>query len=238
MCKLRQKAVTPARQTGAAAFAGQRRRAQEFAHRAIELAARGDTQEVAARYATEQAVRSSVFGDCQRARAGVAQGLKLARGRLSLQGAALAFALCGESNRTKMLVDEIAQRFPADTLINEVRLPVIRAALELQRGNPAQAMDQLKSTSRYEEAAEFWPPYLRGQAYLKLGGRAEAAAEFQKILDHRVYAPFSPLYPLAQLGLARPTQNRKAYDDFLALWKDADAELPLLLAARKEAEQK
>jgi eukaryotic-like serine/threonine-protein kinase len=225
-------------QTGAAAFAGQRRRAQELASRAIELAARGDTQEVAARYAAEQALRSAVFGDCRQARASAAQGLKLARGRLSLPGAALAFALCGESNQTKMLLDEIAQRFPTDTLINELWLPVIQAAVELQRGNPPQAIDKLKSTSRYEEAAEFWPPYLRGQAYLQLKEGVGAAAEFQKILDHRGYAPFSPLYPIAQLGLARATQSQKAYDDFLALWKDADADLPLLLAARKEAKQK
>ena len=146
-------------------------------------------------------------------------------------------ALCGESNRTKMLVDEIGKQFPADTFMNEVRLPVIRAALELQRGNAAQAIDELKPTSRYEEAAEFWPPYLRGQAYLKLGRRTEAAAEFRKILDHRGYAPFSPLYPLAQLGLARATENRKTYDEFLVIWKNADEELPLLLSARKEAEK-
>jgi predicted Zn-dependent protease len=151
---------------------------------------------------------------------------------------ASSFALCGESNQAKMLLDEIAQRFPADTLINELWLPVIQAAVELQRGNAAQAIDKLKSTSRYEEAAEFWPPYLRGQAYLKLKESVGATAEFQKILDHRGYAPFSPLYPLAQLGLARGTQRQKAYDDLLTLWKDADAELPLLLAARKEAKSK
>jgi len=225
-------------QTGAAAFAGQLRRAQELARRAIEQSARGDTQEVAARFAIEQALRSAVFGDCRQARAGAAQALKLARRRLPLTSAALAFALCGEGNQSKLLVDEIAQRFPTDTLINELWLPLIQAAVELQRGNAAQAIDKLKSTSRYEEAAEFWPPYLRGEAYLKLRESAKAAAEFQKILDHRGYAPFSPLYPLAQLGLARATQNREAYDDFLTLWKDADQELPLLLTARKEAEQK
>lgn len=79
---------------------------------------------------------------------------------------------------------------------------------------------------------------LRGQAYLQLKESVGAAVEFQKILDHRGYAPFPPLYPLAQLGLARATQSQKAYDDFQVLWKDADAELPVLLAARKEAKQK
>ena len=73
---------------------------------------------------------------------------------------------------------------------------------------------------------------------MKLRQRSEAAAEFQKILDHRGYAPLSPLYPLAMLGLARATESQKAYNDLLTLWKDADAKLPLLLTARKEAERK
>jgi len=160
---------------------------------------------------------------------------QLARGRISLPRAALAFALCGDSGQAKAVLDEVARGFPEDTLINELWLPMIRAALELQLGNAEQTLDQLNSTSRYEAAAEFWPGYLRGQAYLKLKKTAEAAAEFQNVLDHRGYALLSPLYPLAQLGLARATQSRKAYDSFLALWKDADAEMPLLLAVRKEA---
>ncbi|MFN0120210.1 MAG: hypothetical protein ACKV2V_06885, partial [Blastocatellia bacterium] len=73
---------------------------------------------------------------------------------------------------------------------------------------------------------------------LQLKQTTEAAAEFQKILDHRGYAPLSPLYPLAQLGLARATQSRKAYDEFFAAWKEADADLPLLRAARNEAAKK
>src|SRR5262249_38665795 len=169
-------------QVSSAGFAGQRR-AQELARRAIELAAPGDTQEVAAGYAAEQALRSAVFGDCQQARADAAQALKLARGRISLTRAALALALCGESNQAKKLLDEIGKRFPADTLINELWLPAIRSAVELHHGKAEQAVAQLQSTSRYEAAAEFWPPYLRGQAYLKLKKSEEAAAEFQKILD-------------------------------------------------------
>lgn len=225
-------------QTGGVAFSGHWRRAQELARRAIDLPARGETREVAARYAVEQALRGAVFGDCRQARADAAQGLKLARGRLSLTRASLAFALCGQTTQAKTLLDEVAKRFPEDTLINELWLPTIRAALQLERGSAAQAIDQLQPTIRYEAAAEFWPQYLRGQAYLKLKQNRHAAAEFQKILGHRGYAPLSPLYPLAQLGLARATQSRKAYDDFLTLWKDADAELPLLLTARQEAEQK
>ncbi len=231
-------------QTGAAACAGQWRQAQEFSRRAIDLAGRGDTTEVAARYATEQALRGAVFGDCRQARVEVAQGLKLARGRMLLSRAALALSLCGETHQAQQLVDEVSKLYPEDTLMNAIWLPLIRAALELQRGNAAQAIEQLQATTRYEAAAEFWPQYLRSQAYLKLGRGAEAASEFQKILDHRGWAPTSPLYPLAHLGLARAAllqgdtaKAQKSYQDFFALWKDADADLPVLIEAKKEYEK-
>ncbi|MGH9848988.1 MAG: hypothetical protein ACREBD_03945, partial [Blastocatellia bacterium] len=232
-------------QTGAAAFAGQWRQAQEFSRRAIDLAARGDNRELAARYATEQALRSAVFGACQDSKTSAAQGLAFRRGRLPLERAALALALCGAAPQAQTLADELARRFPEDTLSQEVWLPLIRAAINLQRsgaGNgAAQALEQLRNTSCYEAVAEFWPQYLRGQAYLKLGREAESVAEFQKILDHRGYAPLSALYPLALLGLARAAaltgntaNGRKALENFQAVWKEADADLPLLSAVKRE----
>ncbi len=230
-------------QAGAAAFAGQWRQAQELARRAVNLSARGDTQEIAARYAGEQALRGVALGACRQAGQDAAHTLKLTGGRVSLPRAALALALCGEANQAQPLVAELTARYPEDTLINSIWLPTIRAALELQRGNAAQAIDQLQAASRYEAAAEFWPQHLRGQAYLKLGRGAEAAAEFQKVLDHRGYAPLSPLYPLAHLGLARAAaltgdraKSQKAWDDFFAAWKEADAELPILRGAKRESE--
>jgi hypothetical protein len=103
----------------------------------------------------------------------------------------------------------------------------------------------LQAVTRYEEAAEFWPQYLRGQAYLKLGRGAEAAAGSQKILDHRGYAPLSPLYPVAHLGLARAAmltgdtaKRRKAYEDFFAALKEADLDLPVLMEAKREYEKR
>jgi len=234
-------------QAGAAAFAGQLRKAREMSRRAIDLAAGGATKELAARYATEQALWGAVLGDCQQARADAAQGLEIVRGRTSLSRAALALALCGEANQVKPLIDELNQRYPEDTVINSIWLPTIRGAIDLQRdvsGSGAeQAIVNLQTASRYESAAEFWPQYLRGQAYLKLKRGAEAAAEFQKVLDHRGYAPLSPLYPLAHFGLARAAtltcnaaRSRKAYEDFFASWKGADAELPILREARREYE--
>src|SRR5216117_3826396 len=117
--------------------------------------------------------------------------------------------------------------------------------MELQRGNAAQAIEQLQSTSRYEAAAEFWPQYLRGQAYLGLGRGAEAATEFQNILDHRGQAPLSVLYPLAHFGSARAAalvgdaaKSRRAYEDLFAGYKTADPDLPILIEAKRQLEKR
>ena len=227
-------------QIGGAAYAGRWRQAQALSRRAIELAAaRDETQESAAQYAAEQALRGAAFGDCRRAGADAAHGLKLVRGRASLPRAALALALCGEADQAKHLADELIKLYPEDTIINGLWLPTIRAAAELRRGDAARAVEQLRTASRYEAAAEFWPQYLRGLALLKLGRGAEAGAEFRKILDHRGQGPLSVIYPLAHLGAARAAAlggdaagSRRAYRDFLGAWKDADPDLPPMIEAR------
>ncbi|HVS81756.1 MAG TPA: tetratricopeptide repeat protein, partial [Pyrinomonadaceae bacterium] len=134
--------------------------------------------------------------------------------------------------------------YPKFTIVNEIYLPLIRAELEIQRGNRTQAIQMLQAVSRYESVSFYYQNYLRGQAYLGEGKGAEAASEFQKILDHRGWSPLSPLYPLAHLGLARAAvlqgdtaKARKEYQDFLALWKGADADLPILIEAKKEYEK-
>ena len=123
-------------------------------------------------------------------------------------------------------------------------LPLVEARIELQRGNAAQAIQLLETTRPFEAYALFPIAYLRGQANLTQQKGAEAAAEFQKIIDHRGSLPTSPMYPLAQLGLARAavlsgdtTKARKSYQDFFALWKDADPDLPILQEARREYEK-
>jgi predicted Zn-dependent protease len=135
------------------------------------------------------------------------------------------------------------QRYPKDTLISNFWLPMIQAASEIKGDHPALAIQALETASRYE-AADFWPRYLRGQAYLKLKRGAEAAAEFQNILDHRGQEPLSALYPLAHLGLARAAvltgdaaKSQKAYEEFFALWKNADVNLPVFIEAKKEYEK-
>jgi len=231
-------------QAQAAAFAGQWQRAQDFARRAIELAAGSDAKENAAQYAAEAALRAAVFGQCSQTKTAANQALSLARNRVSLARAALALALCGDSSQAQSIADELGKEYPKDTLINSLWLPTIHAALELQHGNGQHAIELLQPALRYEAAAEFWPQYVRGLANLRLNKGAEATVEFRKILDHRGEAPLSVFYPLADLGLARAaalqsdaTTARKAYQDFFAFWKDADNDIPVLIEAKKDYEK-
>jgi serine/threonine protein kinase/Flp pilus assembly protein TadD len=231
-------------QTQTAAFAGQYRRSQEFSRRAVDFAARNDAKEVAARYRAEEALRGAIFGQCQQTKADPAQVLTVERNQLSLTRNALALSLCGEAGQAQTLIDELTKRYPKDTLINSIWLPAIHAVIEVNRNNPAQAIQLLEAPRRYEAAAEFWPQYLRGLAYLRQQKGAEAALEFQKIVDNRGEGPLSVLYPLAHLQLARAAaltgdaaNARTGYQNFLALWKDADPDIPVLLEAKREYEQ-
>jgi len=229
-------------QTNSSAFGGEWRQAQEFSRRSIDLAAH-NTKEVAAQYAAEEALRAAVFGQCSQTRSLAAQSLSFERNQVSLTRSSLALALCGEAAQGQTLVDELTKQYPQFTIVNDIWMPAIRGALELDHNNAAQAVTDLQA-ARYEAAGEFWPQYVRGLAYLKLGKPSEASVEFQKILDHRGFAPMSPLYPLAHLGQARAaalqgdqTKARRAYDDFFALWKNADADIPILIEAKKEYEK-
>ena len=231
-------------QTQTAAFSGQWRRSQDFSRSAIELATRNDAKEVAAQYAVEAALRDAVFGQCSQTKAAISQAAGLARNKLFLTRGALVLAVCGDAGQAQSLVEEVTKERPKDTLINSLWVHVIRAAIQITRNNPVEAVKLLESAKPYEAAAEFWPQYLRGLAYLKLKSGNEAAAEFQKILDNRGQASLSALYPLAHLGLARAaalmgdvSKSRKAYQDFLAIWKDADSDLPVLQEAKQEYEK-
>jgi predicted Zn-dependent protease len=231
-------------QTNSAAFVGQWRLAQDFSRRAIDLAARNNAKEVAAQYTAEEALRAAVFGQCAQTKSAVAQALSFERNQVSLTRSSLALALCGEVSQAQSLVDELRKQYPKFTIVNGIWLPPILAALEVDRGNASQALTELQAASRCEAAGEFWPQYVRGLANLKLGRGTEAAVEFQKILASRGYAALSPLYPLAHLGLARAAalqgdvaKAHTAYQDFLALWKDADADIPISIEAKKEYEK-
>jgi len=228
-------------QAETAAFAGQWRQAREFSSRAFLLAQGRNLKENAATIATAQALTDALLGKCQPAQEDAAKGLAASHAGSSLWNGAAALALCGELGQAQSLGEEYAGRFPKDTLVQAIWLPAIRAAIETRRHNPAQAIQGLQAASRYGSGGNSWPEYFRGQAYLAQRSGREAAAEFQKMLDHRGLTPTGALWPLAHLGLARAAAltgetatSRKAYQDLLALWKDADPDLPVLVEAKKE----
>lgn len=235
-------------QTGAAAFQGQWRKAQDFARRAIDLAIRSDAKEVAAQYAAVQAVRivfwSSGTGmpssdDSQLKtvlKTQTNKALNLERSSATLSLAALALAVAGQTDESRSLMDEISAERPKDTLLNELWLPTIRAALALQSGKAKEAIEELEIAERFEKACEFYPQYLRGLGYMQLNKNKDASREFDKILNHRGEAALSSIYPLAQLGKARALKDKAEYEKFFELWKDADKDMPAVIAARDEAE--
>jgi predicted Zn-dependent protease len=186
------------------------------------------------------------FGNERQAREEAAAAVTSAHGRRAVPPAVVALSLVGSVNEAQSLGEEITKRYPKDTIINSLMLPSGQAAVELNRGNSAKVIELLQSASPYElaggpNAAPFLPIYIRGQAFLRERKGTEGAVEFQKILDHRGVAPTSPLYALAYLGLARASalagdtaKTRRAYQDFLALWKDADPDIPIFQEAKAE----
>jgi eukaryotic-like serine/threonine-protein kinase len=226
-----------------AAFDGRLRQSQEHFRRAMELSTQRNAREASAWSAAEYARSEAAFGQCQQTKREVADALAIARGDETLWRSGLALALCGEAAQTGTLISELSKRYPQNTIVNMIWLPTIRAVLETNRGNPAQAIQLLQTTRSFEwgfnDAA--WPAYVRGLAYLRQQAGAEALAEFQKIIDRKGMVAASPLYPLAHLGLARAAaltgdtaKSRKAYQDFFALWKDADPDIPILKEAQRD----
>ena len=228
-------------QAGAAAFSGQLRKAREFSATAFDMAQRRDLKEVAAQIAAGAAARDAQFGDCSRVKEQTAKALQLSHDRITLSLSAQSLAICGDTVQPKVFIDELARRFPTDSLVNQVRIPLIEAQVEMQRDNAAQAIQLLEKTRLYGRNILFPIAYLRGQAYLAEGKGADAAAQFQEILDNRGWSALSYFYPLAYVGLARAAtlqgdaeKARKAYQEFFSLWKDADNDLTILIEAKKE----
>jgi eukaryotic-like serine/threonine-protein kinase len=230
-------------QARAAAFAGRLGQARELYAQTVALYRRSGFEESAAYALLDLAAIEAVLGNSRQARERAADGLAHGRGGFVPLEAARAYALGGAPEKAQPLMDEMARRFPLSTLLHEVALPVLRAIIELQRGNAKAAVASLEVTAPYQLAprAAYNIFSTRGLAQLRLRAGTEAAAQFQKILDHRGIDPLSVLYPLAQLGLARAAAlggdlaaSRRAYQDFLALWKDADPDIPVLREARAE----
>ena len=211
-------------------------RAHEFAHQ-------NEDDETAAGYLVSAAMWEIETGDRNKARRDATEALAMANARSVQPGVALVLARAGEARRAQAIAEDLKKRFPLDTLVNSLWVPTIQAAIELDRGNGARALRLLEITSPYEHSSAmyFFSVYLRGEAYLKTGQGTHAATEFQKVLDNPGIVDNTPIGALAHLGLARAYaidkdtgKARAAYQEFLALWKDADTDIPILKEAKAE----
>jgi len=227
----------------AAAFSGQLEKAREVYRQAADSAQRAKFRESAGAIIARSAIVEAVFGNQTQARQLAAQALNLDRGRVTLPFAGLAASLAGDTAQATAAANELNKLSPLDTVVNNVSLPTIRAGLEIGQGNPAKAIDLLQASIPYEFGweARVTPNYVRGLALLKMRQGKEAAAEFQRILDHRGICLSAPMCSLShlQLGRARTLSGdnagaRAAYQDFFALWKDADPDVPVLKEAKAE----
>ena len=160
--------------------------------------------------------------------------------------ASLALARAGDNSQSQKIADDLTREFPQDTLLNSYWLPMARTSIELNRHTPNKALELLRGAQTYElgQPTPYTAPlaviYLRGYVYLAAGQQKEAAGEFQRILDHPGIVQNSPIGSLAHLGLGRalaaggPAEARTAYQDFFAIWKDADPDIPILKQAKAE----
>ena len=218
-------------------------------HGAAGAQARGNKDWAATNLAAE-AVCDAHAGFVQEARQTMNAALALSVSPESRSDAALLFAQAGDVAQSEKLITDLSKEFPYDTLLNQVKLPAARAMISLGRNQPAQAVAALDSAHTYELGSDrravssFVVIYTRGEGFLHMHDGVRAAAEYQKILDHRGVAPTSVFYSMAHLGLGRAyalqgdtAKAKIAYQDFFAVWKDADADVPVLKTARAEYEK-
>jgi serine/threonine protein kinase/Flp pilus assembly protein TadD len=232
-----------------AAYYGRLRKSREISDKAVASAKQSKEKEAAAAYEGDAALREAVFGNQEDARQRSSAALALFQGRDAQFEAALALAFGGDVPKAQTLADDLAKRFPQNTVVQFNYVPTVRAQLALNRKDPSKAVEILEAVTPYELGQSeddnitlsLYPVYVRGEAYLALHQGSEAAAEFHKILDHRGVAFNEPIAPLARLGLARSyalqgdlSKSRAAYEDFFKLWKDADPDIPILKEAKSE----
>jgi DNA-binding winged helix-turn-helix (wHTH) protein/tetratricopeptide (TPR) repeat protein len=232
----------------ALAYYGRLADARSATDRAVTFSEQTGERERAGLWEIGAAVREAFFGNRAEARQRAGRALKFSRNREVEYGAAFALARSGEMAQAEALADDIEKRFPEDTSARFSYIPTLKAMFALERGDAAKAVEELRSAIPYETGrprlllGAKYPIYVRGEAFLAEGRGAEAAAEFQKILDHRGVVVSDPVGALARLELARAyrmdgdsAKAKTAYEVFLALWKDADRGVPVLLEARRES---
>jgi eukaryotic-like serine/threonine-protein kinase len=227
----------------AAGFAGKVREARQLYEETARMAERANLPGVATGNLAVAVSMELCYGNLDRAHQQARRILARKPGYDAKLRAAQALAATGSAAEAEDIAGELARANPEHTFIASVLVPMVRARVELSRRRPERAIEQLRIAAPYEQGlvAALGPIYLRGQSYLMKGSGPQAAEEFQRILDHRGVDPFSPLYATAPLGLARARAlsgdaagSRAAYEQFLAQWADADADIPVLQEARRE----
>src|SRR3984957_19284104 len=233
------------------ARSGQARNARILWQHTIELAQQNGDCERAAIYQAAEAVCAAHFGFWNRAKELAQAALELGKGRDVEYAAAFALALSDDISGSQTLAEDLAKRFPEDTPVQFEYLPILRALFALHDKVPLDAIERLQTALPYDLAmpgtaffAKFgglYTAYVRGRAYLQAGRGQEAAAEFQKVLDHRGIVLADPIGALAYLQLGRAyavsgdrARAKSAYEDFLTLSKDADRDIPILIRATAE----
>jgi DNA-binding winged helix-turn-helix (wHTH) protein/tetratricopeptide (TPR) repeat protein len=221
----------------AAATAGRLRDSRELFRRAFAVARKNGFPDNAAAAVVSQGSIEAAFHNFREAKERATAALALPGAEVS-DDAALVLARIGDLTRAESLADDLVRQYPLNTLVNEVSVPTIRAEVEIRRGQPARAVDLLGNAAPFE-LRDFTVPYTRGQAYLSARMGTDAAREFQKIVKNQGIDPISPYYPLAHKGLAESyalqgdnAASRREYEEFFALWKDADQDIPILREAR------
>jgi eukaryotic-like serine/threonine-protein kinase len=233
-----------------AAYSGHLKDARELSRRAMDTAQRAGEKDAPALYSGTSGLREAWFGNTDEARRRATLALKLSTGRDLQYFAALAFAYARDDARAKALADDLDKRFQEDTIVQFNYLPSVRGKLALNKGDASGAIRDLLGAAPYELGATraidlnwtaMFPVFVRGEAYLAASQGSKAAAEFQKILDHRGLVLNQPIGALAHLGLGRAyvlqgdiPKAKAAYQDFLTLWKDADPDIPVLQRAKAE----
>ena len=236
------------------AYSGHLEAARKMSQLAADLARKTERRETEALYEADAAVREALFGNVSTARQIAVDALELSKSRDVAYGVGFALALSGDSSRSQVLTEDLSRRFPEDTRVQFTYVPTLRALLALNHKQPSKAVELLQTAIPYEGgssttggsefllgAGNLYPAYVRGLAYLAAQHGTEAAAEFQKILDHRGIVICDPVGALAHVQLSRAyvfsgdkTRAKSAYQDFLTLWKDADPDIPILKQAQAE----
>ena len=218
---------------------------------AVDMAVRSGRRERADMFDVASAVWEAFYGNVAAAKQKATHALELGRGRDVDYAAAFALAVAGDITQSRTLADDLAKNFPEDTSVQSMYLPTLRALFGLNAHDPAAAIESLQVASRFDLApggigfngyyGALYPLYVRGQAYLAARQPVEAAAEFQRILDHRSIVLVDPMDAIARLQLARalalagdPVRAKSTYNDLLTLWKNADPDIPVLGQARAE----